>query len=157
MRRDMLEHAVVKLRDLQRRIDQHETKLRFDLDYWWDEDPDDDGSCGTAGCFIGWAAHEKWFDAFGLKLDLVRTMETKSNFVPRINTEPFRHLYAGCRLLSEVFSLERLETIEQIILAENYDHTDRALGATPDDVADRIEELLSLGETEFLEERGALR
>lgn len=156
MRRDMLKHAVVKLRDLQKRIDQNETKFRFDLDYWWDEDPDKDGSCGTAGCFIGWAAQENWFEAFGLKLELVRSMKTKSNFVPRINMEPFRHLYAGCRLLSEAFSLERLETIEQIILAENYDQTDRALGPTPDDVADRIEELLFFGEARFLEERGVI-
>src|SRR5215475_860395 len=73
MNRHVLEFADKQLDKLDRGPGKY-----FDLEFWASlaethplAKPEPD--CGFAGCFIGWAAHQQWFNQFGLVLELVPT------------------------------------------------------------------------------------
>jgi hypothetical protein len=153
MREDMLRHAATKLRELQARIDSGQVKEGFNLDQWWEAveyEEDNEVVCGTAGCFIGWAAHENWFKNFGYDMAIG---SYKDGFYNRVMPSFNGHLCAGNHQVeawaTKMFGLEYPSTIQCLIYSEKYGCESDQI--TPLIVAERIEELLAAGENEFLE------
>jgi hypothetical protein len=156
MREDMLRHAAMKLRELQARIDSGQVKERFDLDHWWAKvDYLDNGEymCGTAGCFVGWACHENWFKDFGQEIALKkRPLKHARNWdlMPAFNGLVCSNNSEVEEKLADMFGFSYSGTVWAIIYSENYATTTNDQ-ITPVMVAERIEELIEVGEDEFCE------
>ena len=60
----VLDQVKTDIADQQEMGIEHENEKVFDMAQWYDED-----DCGTAGCAVGWAAQDPWFNARGLYIE----------------------------------------------------------------------------------------
>ena len=143
---------------------------QFDLHFWGnkvvmhDFDEPEDSDCGFAGCFLGWAAHQRWFQPFGLNLVLYDTKAPAftptshhqiSLAVLHEGSEPRFHQFvvdaaAGRQLEKAVWAVAyalgiQSKTLELVIYDDHYDEDKRG----PQHVAAYLQQLLALGELEF--------
>jgi hypothetical protein len=91
--------------------------------------------CGFAGCFLGWAAHQQWFDQFGLAFRLSQQHPTHN----------------GTRDVADLMGISS-HTLDLIILPEWYYVRDDVI--TPTMVAERLKDLLDMGEEDFVDKYG---
>jgi hypothetical protein len=152
MNREPIEFAVQQLR----RIDAHEELARqFNMSFWANNtathplDEAESLECGFAGCFMGWAAHQQWFDQFGLKLRLARISHTALGNDATLKVEPSIHP-DGEAFMWQAEAIEAVCTlfdvsekvIDLITLPDKYEDLEYPSGIRAGDVADRLELLL---------------
>ena len=144
---------------------------KFDIDHWANKpeshplDQPETPDCGFSGCFMGWASHQRWFDHWGLRLDLedfapgtgvMSGVVEQKNIFPvvrpdsapafrrYVNAKPGRQSDAAIDAVAKLFGIHR-DTLGMIIYEENYRHQE----VTPEMVRDRLGELLEHGEQKF--------
>jgi len=172
MNKDNVQLLLEKLIDLQ--TDEARNN-RFDLNVWSNgvdelkhNPAKPDTECGFAGCVLGWAAHEKWFEAQGLRLffrargPLDRSWPAGDirdpGDLPRLLGAQEEH-DDGWGDVDPAFAFARFldvdeSTVNLIIYADYYaDKTD----VTLQDVIERVQFLHSNGEMAFEHEFEAAR
>lgn len=139
--RPVLEFCITQLREI------HAKELVFDMANWGSLDishpfTEPEPDCGFAGCFVGWAAHQQWFDQFGVKVRL------RGNMPTTLNDEG---LDRGTGLIP-LYGLLGVEgrTVDRVVLPEHYREINNIRPVTAEDVANRLQELLDMGEEKFL-------
>lgn len=144
---EAIELAIAKLTDLQERLIAAEAMEQFQISFWGTsadqhDGPDPEPGCGFAGCFVGWATHEKWFEPLGLQLAMQRNTDRPTD--PRFNYVPIviegdgtvRKVTEATDAIASFFGIE-LQTLDHIILPDHY-----ASEPAPLDVAERLQILL---------------
>ena len=132
-----------------------EAREKFDIDQWVAEAAPDhavpvtlasapiDHSCGFAGCILGWAAHERWFEPWGY----TATWNGMSTMlVYRTGGHP-KHAYEPERPFAEILGVDPAVT-NHIIYASNFYQWDND---AIDEVIERLTFLLDKGEDAFID------
>ena len=142
-------------------------RQQFTLEYWADEPSThplavpEDPDCGFSGCYMGWAIHQQWYARWGLMLGFEdlnscgSLPSTSGNIVPivRANSSSGFLQYTGVlartdntiAAVADLLGLD-IETFRQVIYEEAYQDSEH-MG--PGDVANRLAEILELGEEAF--------
>lgn len=130
----------------------------FDMDFWarYVEPLDssincDFNGCGFAGCGIGWAAHRKVFEPFGVIIKIVSSWEGDRGIIltplilvhREVTTEI---ITAPSQFISKFLQIGPV-ALGWIVMPEAYRGR-----AQPIDVSNRIDALLEIGEENFCRE-----
>lgn len=155
----------------------------FDLGFWGNQieshplSEEEKLDCGFTGCFMGWAAHQQWFDQFGLVLRLAMSENYRhlARSLPDMETRMFRNsvypvvdprsasIFApfkedpgrsdsrttsdAIKAVGQLFGIEPT-TMDRLIYEEHYDDGEKA---GPLQVVEKLRQLLDLGEEGFLD------
>jgi hypothetical protein len=95
------------------------------------------GACGTTACAVGWAAHDPWFQAHGLRLKRVQTIHNVETW------QPVYGAWAGPRAVMEFFSIDD-DAMRSVFYRAGYD--DDTLLPVKDQVIYRIQQMLEEAE-----------
>lgn len=163
MRIDILTHLAKQLEDLQLRIDAlpiDDEKSPFKIDMWANTltihaGRDETMDCGFAGCAIGWAAHERWFEKFGWSISLMpgnRMTDTYPVFHRRGEGPVERRCGHRTDAAFEDASsmLEISKRVATRLFSPGY-YPGKGEETEPRDVARRVRKLIEVGEKDFLE------
>lgn len=152
MKRKPIEFCIEQLTKLEN------LDILFHMNQWGNSssshplDVPEDPSCGFAGCFMGWAAHQQWFDRFGVPLRIKKAFEHSSAALTLQVSSPnaIADHAEAIDAVSKMMGIEE-HTLDQIILPDNYPMHDSDI--TPIVVANRLQRLLDSGdELLFVEE-----
>lgn len=154
MNRDVIQYCIDKLTSLQEELDKTDKLDQFDMGYWANSIVSHDAQvverdCGFAGCFVGWAIHQKWFEPFGWRAEFEQGASAQDVF-PWFYEPGRGEKLSVSEGLRQLFGLENYSTDDYIILPSGY------VGSKiePIDVAKRLQQLLDHGEDYFLELMG---
>ena len=165
MNREVIEFTIERLLTI---ANDEALRDHFDLGFWangletHELDQPEDQSCGFSGCVMGWAVHQQWYAQWGLHLGFTQnplpfTENPKHVIQPEVLDESelrFRPYLKGpdryksqhaTEAVAELFGLD-LATFDKVIYEEAYENEE----ATALMVAERLQEILDLGEESFM-------
>lgn len=159
MNEEVIKFTIERLQAIE---DDEKLRERFNLGFWSNRldthplDTPEDPGCGFSGCYMGWAVHQQWYAKWGLVMgfaNLNQNSTDRSNIVPKVTPQSsfeWRSYFFGSSFtdnaicaVSELLGLED-ETFRQVIYEEAYQEL-----PSPGDVAQRLQEILELGEEAF--------
>lgn len=166
MNRPAIEFTIERLRAIEA---DERLRQQFTLEYWAMDTSThplavpEDPKCGFSGCYMGWAIHQQWYARWGLMLDFKQLSghpdlpdTPVGNIVPIVASNSAmayqQYVHSGIAIANDtvaaVADLLGLndETFRQVIYEEAYEDSD-SMG--PGDVANRLAEILELGEEAF--------
>lgn len=155
MNRAVIQYCIDQLTALQDNLDKTEKLNQFNMNYWArgnditvHDNKTVELDCGFAGCFMGWAVHQKWFEPFGwtgvftIRPGQPNTADL-SRLVVDLKMVRGEHRSESVSVaLMQIFGLDYETTAETIVLPEYYEGDN----ATPLEVAERLQKLLDHGE-----------
>ena len=108
----------------------------------------DPNNCGTVCCAMGWACQDSYFIENGLTLDGETQIPTHlSTLYNKQTGKTEKQPTHGFQAIKHFFEFENTQTGENLFLDSSYETQDKT---TPEQVIDRVRDLIKIGESEFL-------
>ena len=112
----------------------------------------DPNNCGTVCCAMGWACQDPYFIENGLTLGGAAQIPTHLSTLYNEQTgKTEKQPTHGFRAIKYFFEFENIQTGESLFLDSSYETQDKT---TPEQVIDRVRDLIKIGEDKFLEHYG---
>lgn len=152
MNREVIQYSIERLQEIDAR------GLQFDMDMWGnkaDSHPlsePEQAECGFAGCFMGWAAHQQWFDPFGLKLRLYDDNGRRTPHLKIDGSSGTSEHTVACTCVADLFDITTA-ALNCIILPDKYVGFESGSDIEPRHVIERLQFLLSTDDDETFVKR----
>lgn len=134
--------------------DDEKARKQFEIDQWVDKETEPhaqpvvdakapiEPECGFAGCILGWASHERWFEPWGYKA----TWNGMSSMLLHRLGQEVGHVYEPERPFADILDVDPCVT-NRLIYGNYYDNPDLE---PIDEAIERLTFLLDKGEKAFI-------